>query len=459
MSIGRFCLLFAAIAAVNGLPAGLLAVMEKQINLKIPADAPTSGEAAIVVTERGVRSASVMVPFGKPKVILSLAGPAYVHMPVWIALDRPYPYYDTAYPHSQLPENFGGGRFEVRRNGAILKPLEVRRNGEPMMINGLLNGSIARPDSPRGRLPLHLQYRFDVPGKYEIHFIGTRLEPDPQRGFRPVQVDESDWTEIEILPYSDAQRRQWIQEQMSKMPSSPGLLMGDVIPGLLALPDELALSAILPELYHPDDGVRRYVSASLTMFDSALLAKQLPPLIREKGPTDEIARLLDGREDLFEGGHQAFVAALPRFLNSASPVVQAGALQYLVWEQNHDWGKTPEAQNQRSVMVLSVAPAILEHGDAHVQQLLAGALGSIKTGASRDLLWKMIESGKSAEQSEIALTWIGDTRDLPRLAALLSTADPADPYGRENSSLPYSLYRAYGDASLPWLRQAARDTK
>jgi hypothetical protein len=195
------------------------------------------------------------------------------------------------------------------------------------------------------------------------------------------------------------------------------------------------------------------------MFDNALVAKALPPLIRDRGPSEEIARLLDGREDFYDGGHQAFLAVLPRFLNSASPVVQAGALQYLVWEQNHDWGKTPEAQDQRREMVLSAAPGIREHGDAHLQQLLALALGSIKADASRELLWNMIESGKSAEQSKIALTWIGDPRDLSRLAALLTTADSTDPDGRANSSLPYSLYHAYGDAALPWLKQAARDTK
>src|SRR5215472_11497848 len=150
------------------------------------------------------------------------------------------------------------------------------------------------------------------------------------------------------------------------------------------------------------------------MFDTTLLAKQLTPLIREKGPIEEIARLLDGREDLFAGGHGAFVAVLPRFLGSASPLAQAGTLQYLVWEQNHDWGKTSEAQNQRRAMILNAAPAILDRGDARLLQLLAEALGSIKTDASRELLWKMIESGKSEEQSRIALTWIGDPRDLPR---------------------------------------------
>jgi hypothetical protein len=39
------------------------------------------------------------------------------------------------------------------------------------------------------------------------------------------------------------------------------------------------------------------------------------------------------------------------------------------------------------------------------------------------------------------------------LAALLTKADTAD------SSLPYSLHRAYGDAALPFLDRAARDSQ
>lgn len=220
---------------VAGVPAQLLAVLERQINFKVPAKAPTSGEAAIVVTVGGVSSQPVMVPFGKRRVMLSLAGPAYVHMPVWIEIDRPRPY-DISYPYSLNPRNFGGGRFEVRRNGIILKPLENPQSNGPMVFSGLLNGSIAPVGSPHGRLPLHLQYRFDVPGKYEIRFIGTRREPDPGRGIQTVQVDESGWTETEILPYSEAEREKWIEERISKMPASPGMLVGDAIPELLAVP-------------------------------------------------------------------------------------------------------------------------------------------------------------------------------------------------------------------------------
>jgi len=438
---------------VAGVPAQLLAVLKGQINFKVPAEAPISGEAPIVVTVRGVSSQPAMVPFGKrTRVMLSLAGPAYVHMPVWIEVDR-FRADVISYPYSLDPRNFGGGRVEVRFNGIMLKPFENPQSDGPMVFAGLLNGSIAPADSPRGRLPLHLQYRFDVPGRYEIRFIGTRMEPEPGRGIQNVQVDESDWTEIEILPYSDAEREKWIEERIAKMPTSPGLLVGDAIPDLLAVHDALALSAILPELYDRDELVRRFTAASLTMFDSALLAKQMTALVREKGPTEEITRIVDQHEELFVGGHQAFRATLPQSLNSDSALAQAGALQYLIWEENHDWGKTPEIRNQRTDLVLKAAPAILDRGNANLQQLLAEALGSIKTDASRDLLWKMIESGKSEGQSRIALTWIGDARDLPRLAALLTQANSTD------SSLPYSLHRAYGDAALPWLDRAARDTK
>lgn len=376
--MGRVTEWCGTVVSVAGIPAGLLEVRDNLIELKIPAGAPTSSEAPILVTVHGVSSQPVMVPFGRLKVLLSVAGPAYVHMPVWIKLERPYPY-DVFYPYSLNPANFGGGRFEVRRNGALLRPIKRYEADEDYSSNGLANGTIAPPGSPRGRLPLHLQYRFDLPGKYEIRFVGTTLESG----------------------------------QISNMPSSPGLLVGDALPGLLALPDQLALHAIVPALYHADDLVRRYVAACLTMFDDEPLRKELTQLVRRNGPTEEIARMLDRREDLFEGGHQAFLGTLPPFLSSASPMAQAGALRYLAWGQNHDWGKTPEFQNQLSNVVLGAAANVVEHGDTQSQQALALALGSIKSDASRGFLWKMIESGKAKEQSEIALTWIGDPAICP----------------------------------------------
>jgi hypothetical protein len=423
---------------VNGIRAGLQFVGDGQINIKLPAALPPAGDVAIMVTLRGVSSQSVTVPMGKPKLTLSLAEPAYVHMPVWIAHSVPVPYRDEILQ----PFGMSGGKFEVRRNGVMLKPLEVSSpRAYTMPGNG--GGVVLAVDMP---LPLHLQYRFDAPGTYEIRYVGTRTEPDLPRGMRTVVMDESDWTDIEVRLFPEAGRREWLAARAREMPSSPAQLIAKALPELLALPDAAALSAILPQLYHSDESVRRYVAASLAIFDGALVAKQLTPMIREKGPTEEIARLLDENENRFEGGHAAFMAVLPGFLKSPSALTQAGALQYIVWEPNHDWGKAAEFQARRAALVLDAAPGILERGDAHLQQLLALALGSIHTEASREMLWRMVEGQKSAEQSQIALTWIGDVRDLPRLAGVMDV------------SLAYSLHHAYGDAALPWLKQAARET-
>jgi hypothetical protein len=421
---------------VNGIRAGLQFVADGQINIKLPAGIPSAGEVAIVVTVRGVSSQAVKVPMGKPKLALSLAQPAYVHMPVWIAHNVPVPYRDSIL----YPFGLSGGKFEVRRNGVLLKPLKIL---VPRMAVGFLGGGVVVTDMP---LPLHLQFRFDEAGKYEIRYIGTRTELDPPRGMRAVVVEESDWTEIQVQPFPETRRREWIRERAREMPSAPEQLISKAIPELLALPDSAALSAVLPQLYHSDESVRRYVAASLAMFDGAVVAKQLTPMIREKGPTEEIARLLDENENLFEGGHEAFMAVLPGFLKSPFALTQAGALQYIVWEPNHDWGKTAQFQARRAALVMDAAPGILDRGDAHLQQLLALALGSIKTDAARDMLWSMVEGGKAAGQSKIALTWIGDARDLPRLAGLMDV------------SLAYGLHHAYGDAALPWLKKAARET-
>jgi hypothetical protein len=422
---------------VNGMRAGLQFVGEGQINIQLPAGIPPAGDAAIVVTVRRVSSQTVTVPMGKPRLTLSLVGTAYVHMPVWIAHNVPVPYRDPI----RYPFGLSGGKFEVRRNGVLLKPLEIPAPRSVSIVGPLWG--VASTDMP---LPLHLQYRFDQAGKYEIRYIGTQTEPDPPRGMRTVMTEESAWTEIEVQPFAEARRAEWIRERTGEMPSSPEQLISKAIPELLAMPDAAALSAILPELYHSDEAVRRYVAASLAMFDGATVAKQLTPMVREKGPTEEIARLLDENENLFEGGHEAFMAVVPGFLKSPSALTQAGALQYIIWEPNHDWGKPAEFRARRAALVMGAAPGILERGDANLQQLLAEALGSIQTEASREMLWRMIQEGKAAGQSKIALTWIGDARDLPRLA------------GAMDVSLAYGLHHAYGNAALPWLKKAARET-
>ncbi|MEP6716050.1 MAG: hypothetical protein ABJC09_10785 [Terriglobia bacterium] len=134
----------------------------------------------------------------------------------------------------------------------MLKPLDIA-------VQGAVGGSLGGTANSSEPLPLHLQYRFDEPGQYEIRYIVARREPDPPRGLRTI-VGQSDWTNIDTEPFSSAKRTEWIWEL--EMPSSGEQLTGKVLPELLALPDAAALALVLPQLYHAEESVRRYAAES-----------------------------------------------------------------------------------------------------------------------------------------------------------------------------------------------------
>jgi len=94
-----------------------------------------------------------------------------------------------------------------------------------------------------------------------------------------------------------------------------------------------------------------------------------------------------------------------------------------------------------------------------VSQILAEYLGGIKSHSAHDLLWQGAERPEPArEQALIALTWIGEAQDLPRLSELLIKPGEADKYGRDLASLPYHLVRAYGDRAIPHLERALSES-
>jgi hypothetical protein len=178
-------------------------------------------------------------------------------MPIWIEVEQPE-CCGIYYPYSIFPLDFGGAHFEVLHNGEPLMPLR------PSLRD--LGGSVAPQDSPRSRLPLHLMYRFDQPGVYSVRFT-ARSDKDSQ----------SDWTEIVVEPYSDAQREAWLENEVVKARSaSAGELVGDIIPSLLAFPDDAALSVLLTLVDHPDGLVRQFARISLDLFDEDAQRRVIP---------------------------------------------------------------------------------------------------------------------------------------------------------------------------------------
>jgi hypothetical protein len=242
---------------VDGHASGLLFVGPKQINFKIPDDAPEDGSAPIQVCVHETCSDPVVFRFSLRKAFIHLVGHAYVHMPVWIDVDQPATY-GISYPYSMFPLDFGGNELEVFYKGEPFAPFRASI--------GRGNSTTAPRDSPRERLPLHLIYRFDEPGVYSVRYTARR-----DKGI------QSDWTDFVVEPYSAAQRAVWLEaEAVQARTASAGELVGDIIPSLLARPDDLALSVLLTLVDNPDGLVREYARMSLLLFDEAIQRRVIP---------------------------------------------------------------------------------------------------------------------------------------------------------------------------------------
>ena len=97
---------------------------------------------------------------------------------------------------------------------------------------------------------------------------------------------------------------------------------------------------------------------------------------------------------------------------------------------------------------------VLRAGDPQTGNNYASALGGVHDPRARDLLWDFVNRNALTEQSLIAITWFKNPADLPRLATLLEAPAKGDAVQGTYFSLPYAIYRAYGDAALPVLESA-----
>lgn len=259
---------------INSTPAELMFVGPGQINFKIPAGVPAEGAAPFRVCVAETCSAPVSMRFAARTAVLTLERPASVRMPVWIDVDAPPPY-AIAYLCDGWPWSFPGYEFEVRRNGKPLAPLPqpAPPPGRPTAPNGsCLSGS------PRGRLPLHLLYRFDQPGAYSVRFTAKKGAD---------LLYQSDWTDIEIEPFSEQKREAWLRSLEANVNQRNA---GDVVPSLLAWPDEKAL-AVLLKVIPPDASACVNYDCERLALGRAALAGFDDTLLRGLVPSDRLLRL------------------------------------------------------------------------------------------------------------------------------------------------------------------------
>ncbi len=161
------------------------------------------------VIYQGLTNSRILVRLGLDPVVLSVDGTARVGGPVWIKIELPFGFGEIRYPMGTAPSDFGCNQMEVRQNGVLLPRIAVRLG--PVMTRGNPCGTvgIGIPDRPQltGRLPLHLQYRFEKPGSYRVRYTLTRGGLRGESRSRRSVALQSAWTSIEVSP-AQARARQ-----------------------------------------------------------------------------------------------------------------------------------------------------------------------------------------------------------------------------------------------------------
>jgi hypothetical protein len=180
----------------------------------------------------------------------------------------------------------------------------------------------ARATHP-ARLPLHLRYRFDQPGVYEVRYTATT----EKLSFPPGPTVWTAWTPIEIQPGSPESRASWLAEMSAHAPTDKVEALTDFLPSILGIPDPESLRMLGPYLYHPDKLVRRYAGSALTYWPAAEAEASVKEWLRIKGPSDGMIHFLARGPLRALPDFDSILEIVLPYLRSDSPVLVAGALE------------------------------------------------------------------------------------------------------------------------------------
>ncbi len=427
---------------VGNRTSGLLYVQDKQINFQVPQDVALEGMVELLVVYQGRSNSAVPVPVGLGRVALSVEGTARVGGPIWIKIEMPYGWPDVQYPSNLPPFDFGCSQLEVRQNGALM-PRVVPKSNMAVSFAGSPCGRIAIPGGApphTGRLPLHLQYQFEKPGTYEVRYTlnRTRFEANSDD-----VAQQSAWTRIEVLP---------ARARVPKAPpTDPAEILTDYLPSVVGFSDAASLQIVLGYLYHPNDIVRRYAQSAVLYWPQQEIDTRVAELVRTKGPTDVLVNLIRSPKP-------GLMDSMLPYLASDDPVLLRGAILGVSRAISDPKETLPaESRSRAENALLRAVEHVVRIADAQTLTDFAAALGSVHDARARDILWNLFERNVAAEQSLIAITWHKDLRDLPRLGALM-VAPACDATSRQLGSIPYALRNSYGDAAVPFLESAIKDS-
>lgn len=372
--------------------------------------------------------AQIAAPAFSPSSVVSariaVLGKAYIGLPIWMAVSLPEPHQRTVrYPVTIYPWDLGGHSFELRRNGVAVPKLQhagsIGGVSSGPVSAGIVGGGslLGLQREPRivGRLPLHLLFHFQEPGRYEVRYTGSDFGLPGRPG---TALFRSQWLAFEVHRSSEAQQSAAFKALLRVAPDHPSDLLSDHLPALLAWRDPSALAVWENYQYHPDQLVRNFSMYALYLFPDATVVRWIRDTLGRRGPTPELSYLVSWRKNLLQPHAAELATHAIRHLRSQSPLVTTGAIQTLGFlKLGYDWSKDRKTLASMDAAVLQRADSIIESSSPEILQSLAVYLGGVKTDRSRELLWRLVEQGTARRQALIALKWIDDPRDGPRLSA------------------------------------------
>jgi HEAT repeat protein len=361
--------------------------------------------------------------------------PARIGFPMWVYSDLQGPL-AAPYPFEWNLRSLGANRLELRHNGEAIEPLGISGGVPTRRIAGA---------ALQGRLPLHLFFQIDRPGRYTLRWVvedwtGLWGAPTP---VKPHVVAASAWVEFDVLRSAPDERDGWLTRLLAEGPPADARThASEYLPMVLAgLPDPRVADVLVDATYLPDVLVSSCAMNSLQFTPADVWFPAVLRAFVSRGLNQRLVGLVSFRSDLFQDLRAELVNHAIASVRADADAAVIGALNMVGIARHLDWRSEGAALEALDRAVLDAAPLLLQRSQP-VVHALAGALGVIRLSDARPLLWRIADERPDVRpQALAAITWHADFDDIPRLAALLRT--PPQESARELAHLP-SLLAGYG---------------
>ena len=353
-------------------------------------------------------------PAAVQPIAISVDAPARVGFPIWVHANLRGDLI-ARYPYQEDPRYFGSNRLELKRDGQVLAAQRGYSSGG---LVGRVEGSAAPPTSPRNRLPLHVGFVIDRPGRYSVRWsvIGSDVAPGV--------LAESEWLDFDVVASPPAAHEAWLTDVLRAPPIEPGAFVGDYLPSLLAaVPDPRVAQAVMDATYSSSSWMTSCALASLRLFPADVMVPLTMRTLHARGPNNSLAYFVSWNASWFQDRRDEIVRMAESALSANDDAILVGALQFLNFAPHFDWlNDAPLRDVARAVK--AAAPRMMSRSEDVARQL-AVTLGGTRDPDVRPLLTEIATKHPAArEQAMIAMRWISEpVPPLPeRTASPLSEA-------------------------------------